>query len=517
MASIKASIYLIKEGEDCPSACIAAKDGVVEYEVPGIGTLFYKRSMTKTPPWVGSLFPELAENNELKTTSASAALIVPIEIENQPRLFALAFGYGRTLLAKSCYAERFGLKTVLNIVDGSALRKISRTTVAGNARKTAEQMPKRSSIDDFGIDVECDLLDGVTAALPDDVLCGGNATGSDALGVVIPSDIRKLPEFLRDIYGRYSTDAYKHNFPWVDNIASVKSREIIKQLNEMAVLLISDGSPDIWMAVPEVISWENVAGFRLAGLDGLRQDVLVEDLLVSLAGPLTEFDQLKRKKVKMVSSDDEVLSSWSAASCLYGEVELDGKKYCINSGKWYQVEKSFAERIEKTYQGCILSELVFPDCAVGAKENEYNRDLACSGDGRFALMDAKNIAFGGGQSKIELCDVLSDDGRFIHVKKYSGSSALSHLFSQGYVSTRLVKSDADFRAKASKEIWENNPGFDFQLDENSVKEVVFGIITKEEGDRPKLPFFSKVTFDAVRSNLVAMGARVSIKAIHLSE
>ena len=58
------------------------------------------------------------------------------------------------------------------------------------------------------------------------------------------------------------------------------------------------------------------------------------------------------------------------------------------------------------------------------REGDYNAALAASDKERYALMDAKNIPYGGGQSKIELCDVLSEDGRFIHIKKYSGSAVL---------------------------------------------------------------------------------------------
>ncbi len=515
MAKIKVSIYLIKQEIDCPAACIGIREEFYEHEAPGMGTLFYKQSTDRTPPWVVSFFPELAEDDELRTSSVSAVFIVPASVKGGQRLFALAFGYGRTMLDSSCYVERFGLKTVLNTVDPSALRKISRTTIAGNALKTAEQMPRRSTIDAFGIDIERDLLESVTAALPEGVLFGGGVTGADALSLSIPSDVVKLPTLLGDIYELYATDSYKDSFPWVDNIVLVKSKSIIERLNERVVRLIVDKSPDVWMAVPEVISWEYVAGFRFRGLEELRQDILIEDFLLSLREPLTEFGQIEHKQVCMVNSDGLTLSTWAAAKCLYGEVELDGCKYCINGGKWYEVEKGFAARIEKTYQDCALSELDFPDCPDDVREGEYNHALVESGDGRFALMDARNIKYGGGQSSIELCDVLTDDGRFIHVKKYAGSAPLSHLFNQGYVSTRLMKSDLDFRAKASKVLAENNPRFAVELKEDSVKEVVFGVITKDNEERPRLPFFSKVTFDAVRSNLVAMGTRVSVKAIHL--
>ncbi|RDB57551.1 DUF6119 family protein [Senegalimassilia anaerobia] len=518
MAKIKSSIYLLKPEVKQPEECIGPNKDVSKHETDNGGIVFYKRSVGKTPQWLTSFFPKLAELDELKTTSASAVYVIPVETEDGIRLFALSFGYGRTMLDESCYVERFGLKTLLNIVEDDSIRKITRTTVAGNALKTAEQLPKRSPIEDFGIDVERDLLNGVTAALPEDSPLSGNANGSDALSIGIPDDLKLLPDTLKTIYGRYVSDGYKAKFPWVDNIAAVKSKATIEKLNELAIRKIKEHSPDIWMAVPDVVEWEHIAGFKFPGLQELCQDIVIDDFLASLTNPLAEFEQLKSKKITAIGCDnDEAVAGWPASQCLYGEIELKGTKYCINGGKWYQVENSFAERIETSYRNCEVLELPFPKCEEGMRESDYNVTLAASDKGHYALMDAKNISYGGGQSKIELCDVLTDDGRFIHIKKYSGSAVLSHLFNQGYVSTMLVKSDAAFRNKASKILSETNPSFTSTLSPDSVKEVVYGIITKDDVDRPRLPFFSKVTLDAVRSNLLAMGAKVSVKAIHLSE
>ena len=80
-------------------------------------------------------------------------------------------------------------------------------------------------------------------------------------------------------------------------------------------------------------------------------------------------------------------------------------------------------------------------------EEKYNKRAAQECDS-LACMDRKLIAHGGGSSKIEFCD-LYDAGLLIHVKRYSGSSGLSHLFEQGIVSAVAFLSDADFRAKAS--------------------------------------------------------------------
>ncbi|MBK9589344.1 MAG: TIGR04141 family sporadically distributed protein [Sphingomonadales bacterium] len=70
-------------------------------------------------------------------------------------------------------------------------------------------------------------------------------------------------------------------------------------------------------------------------------------------------------------------------------------------------------------------------------KNAYNQDVAKELAGSFC-MDADLITHGGGHSKIEFCDVITAEKAFLHVKRYSGSAQLSHLFSQGVVSARAV-------------------------------------------------------------------------------
>jgi hypothetical protein len=57
--------------------------------------------------------------------NASAVWLVPVE----DRLFACAFGYGRTLIAPGTFEEDFGLKVTLNCVDPTKVHSIDRTTL----------------------------------------------------------------------------------------------------------------------------------------------------------------------------------------------------------------------------------------------------------------------------------------------------------------------------------------------------------------------------------------------------
>ena len=128
-------------------------------------------------------------------------------------------------------------------------------------------------------------------------------------------------------------------------------------------------------------------------------------------------------------------------------------------------------------------------------------------------MDRRNVYQGG--SPIEFCDIYSRDKQFIHVKKYNGSSVLSHLFFQGYVSAENFY-DLAYRQKANRLLSENFKVPETNTISASEYEVVFAIAKDnlEEGERPEIPFFSKVSFRSVSNRLKHYGFKVSIKGIN---
>lgn len=80
------------------------------------------------------------------------------------------------------------------------------------------------------------------------------------------------------------------------------------------------------------------------------------------------------------------------------------------------------------------------------------------------------------------------------------------------VSARLIKGDARFREEAQSTIDLIQQGA-FELTYDSIKEVVFAIISKFGQDKPQIPFFSKVALESVQLQLESMGIKVSIARI----
>jgi uncharacterized protein (TIGR04141 family) len=115
-----------------------------------------------------------------------------------------------------------------------------------------------------------------------------------------------------------------------------------------------------------------------------------------------------------------------------------------------------------------------------------------------------------GFTKVEFCDLASSAKHFVHVKRYSGSSELSHLFAQGIVPAELFLNVPEFREAVNEYLEPDhklaNPKS--QIDPTEY-EVVYAIISKSENEL-RLPFFSKVMLRHARRVLETMKFKVSL-------
>ncbi len=132
-------------------------------------------------------------------------------------------------------------------------------------------------------------------------------------------------------------------------------------------------------------------------------------------------------------------------------------------------------------------------------------------------MDQRNIVYGGSHSKIEFCDLYSNQREIFHVKRYGQSSALSHLFAQGLVSGELFQRDEHFRREVNRKLPvshrlespKDRPARDHFR-------VIFAIITDKPGAL-QLPFFSRLNLRHAASRLEMYGFRVAKAKIVVEE
>jgi len=506
MVKTNVSIYLIKD-----DVTKIIKDGLNKVEISSNKTLYFGTSIVTQPKWVNSFFLEALstdDSNKMKSTHSKAVLIVDLTVKDKKNRFALTFGYGSSYLEESVYVPRFGLRTVVNLIDDEEIRQIKKIDIAGSQKNSTEQMPVKSAIQDFGFNIETDLISGITGYSKYEGFTG-IVTGSDSFSMSIDDNIKSIDSYLIKLYNVYMQEKYKESFEWIDRIQPVKSKVLIERLDTLLLDSINKNELKFWMAVPENIEWNKILGFKYIKNE-ILDDIDIDKVLIAMNSNIENIAKLKRKKIYLVNVNDEYIKYWSAYNTLYGEIDIDDKHYCINAGKWYEIEKDYTIKIDKAYNDIEISDISFIDYD-HEDEKDYNKSFSETSE-NFILTDSVNIPFGGGYSRFELCDVLDIGNKLIHIKKYAGSAALSHLFNQGATTIEMIRESNDFIKVANTKIQSITDNMDFLIDRNKTYEIVYAIIC-QDNLRPNIPFFSKIAIKNAIRRINLLNYSVKIKSI----
>jgi uncharacterized protein (TIGR04141 family) len=504
-------------------------DGVQVRDLPSIdGKLYIGRFNAKEPKW----FPFVRNSVEgnlppLKNSTVSGVLF----FKAKGRLFAATFGFGRYLLKPDCYELDFGLKATLNTVDPDRLRSLDIRTFEEATVHTRRQTSRNSSLDAFSVDVQRDVLGAVTGE-PTEAKYGKKLAGRDALAVDVQMEVDGLPEYGARMIEAFQSDEYKERFDWVDHIRAVRDPEKLKALDEKLVEAINERDlGKMHLAPPEMLPSEEFPEFRYPGELGTddeppHSDLDIEECLRAIAKMQDveekdlklNVDDLKRLRIRQVLSDqDGDFERWPLYDCIAFEVEGDDAQYVLSAGDWFRVEKNYAadirQRAKKYAKGAYL-----PEAKGNEVEDDYNKRAAAEIGA--ALIDKKLAQPAGAKSGIEPCDLFTKDQEFVHVKRKTRSSKLSHLFSQGFVSAEAFLRDekfrADFRNAVKKAASKLATSITAERPETGKFAVVYAIITR----KPKggsiveaLPFFSQVNFVRAAEMLSNFGYRVVLTYI----
>lgn len=491
-----------------------ARPGADAIEVEGIGTFYKEASHPQPPSWIANFFgPTLGPGLGLISSSAKGVLLVRMPDGEEERIFAIIFGLGRHLLKEGVLEERFGLKVVLNSVDPDSLRSIDKTALGSIPKQSREQISREGGAANFGIDIEQDLVNSVTGRSRVK-LFGRTISGRDTLAASAKFHVGNVAEFLAEAFKQYKSEVYKERFDWIDQIKDVRSKATVDYLNSaLADRLKAADLEHIWMAPPDILEWADVKSFRyLRKRSTDVPDLDMAELLAAAGDAEITLDWLKTSQIILISakSDDEVVR-WPVYKCIYAEIEADGALHILNAGKWYQVAQDFTALVNEDFTSIPDNPIALPDY-VHESETLYNVAAASHLNGSHC-MDADLIVHGGGQSRIEFCDILTPDKKLLHIKRYSGSQQMSHLFSQGVVSAELFLSDPEFRQKVNDKLPNEHKLADPSARPNPADyEVVFTIISKSANPL-NLPFFSKISLRNARRRLRAYGFSVSKKKV----
>lgn len=514
------TVFLIKQAYKLVDQIVKTEncDAPVDVAIAGHGSgkLFVKKTPPMPPKW-SDLFKQHIDLKSLAVRGVSAAFFMEIG----GRCFVLAFGQGgRFLLKDDVTEERFGLICALNAVDPNTFRCVDVQSLDAIESHTRIQSGQETTPDQFGLNVEQDMLKAIVGA-PKNAALGNRMTGSDALSVSVRMDLSDLPSLLNAYREMFETDLSAEDHQWVNNISLTKNAATIAALEAaLNARLVAGKFEGIWLSIPEIIDWTTVKGFIYThGKSVIHPDINLQGFCSTVDAPIT-LDLLRERTVSCADADHKrTFKSWPVYKCLYAEVEHNGAMYVLNDGKWFSVAKDFVERTDKDYADVPMSKLALPEYN-GGGEGAYNESVALLNPATYDLLDdKKKVMHGGGHGQVEICDLLTLNRELIHVKMYGKSSVLSHLFAQGFVSGQLIQIDSEFRQKVKDQLSATHKA----LIDAAVKPaseaftIVYAIISDEPGAGMHLPFFSRVNLNNTRKILRGYGFKVELLKIPVND
>lgn len=504
---------------------LAPEGDVVSYQLDQRfefdGALYVKRTAEKRPKW-SEIVDTITgvEVSQIGNKSSSAVLF----LRSGNMLFAFTFGYGRYLINTSYFVQDFGLKTALNTLDHESLRSVDLHTLEDQPVQKKSQATRESEASVFGIDISRDVLRAVTGS-PKVGINFKNISGSDAMfSFGVDLEIEDLPSLASLIASYYENDDYKSRFSWVDNVRRVKEKILLDELDEKLVEAIKNKETSLVITLPEIGKWDSILGFSFTrSKSELSPTIQADTYLSRINEEKLSIESVKRDRL-YVFDVHENESDHSIYKCIYLEIQSALKTHVIFGGIWYEIDNTFMGRINSTLSQVEISDLEFPPIEIWKDgeelkiETEGDYNTRASNVHGYYLLDKKLIKSNKTTSSIELCDLLTPNKQFVHVKhRKGGSSGLSHLFAQGSVAAEIMLGDKEFRKSARTVLNQINPAARDIVPLNNLRSADFEIVFLILGDdnatvKDNLPFFSKVNLSRAYENLSQRGFSVKIAA-----
>jgi uncharacterized protein (TIGR04141 family) len=315
---------------------------------------------------------------------------------------------------------------------------------------------------------------------------------------------------------------YRQNFPFVDYLQVVKDDLVIFELEKVLRNHFQQRSTDkLLLAYPEIPDFEQIEQFKIwqGSDDDYLEEVDLSQLYRFLDNNGLGIDLDNTHFIGLDHNDQAVTKKYDLRDFVVFETVFSGTRYLLSLNRWFELAERYVDEVNIELRSIQeLNDGFLPPLRRGQREDEYNLDVANSRSD-IALLDKRNYPIGG-HSRIEVCDLLTQNSEFICVKKYNSSSTLSHLFDQGYVSSTLLNDDKDYREyilNVCQDKFGNLAFSENHLDKDHIS-FVFAIATNTPGPLAEnLPFFSKVNLIRTNKTIKRMGFDVKLYKIKITK
>jgi uncharacterized protein (TIGR04141 family) len=413
--------------------------------------------------------------------------------------FIVAFGHAWMKLEDSWLERDFGRRVALNAIPKDQVVEIKAEQVFAKWHLASERAPRASSAGEFGVEFDRDLVtvvEGIPKMKPS---LGKSVRGGTSLRLNLP--ISELGSVLDESSALFVSDAYKKDWPEIDNINPVKDDLLIAKLEQALDEDFANGlaKTRIVMFTPSQRKDESVlADSYVYGRLGASAPTSPYLLFNSWLGYLAKkqlkpsVSEAKASLLHIVDEDGNDIKTCSVFDCFGYEVSVGGCVFVLASGTWYEVAEDFLKRITETIKKISQQNTVLPAWNETDDEGAYN--TACGKTGPCLNCDAKNIFYGGGLSQFEFCDLVHLQGKTLYFAKIvSKSSGMSHLIEQVRRTAQLLFSvDGSYRKKVIALFNKHYPTVDVEWLKSRPRQGDWNLCMVSLGKpATKLPFFAK--------------------------
>lgn len=510
-------VYALRQNITDPDAALKP-DKSVESQVISkhglVGKVYFKYGKSHEPEWLpfvkqvaGDLIPEIKQRSPY----------VAVLVKGENRWYALTYGYGRSLLRQDSIEQDFGLTAVLNAVDPDELRVVDTNSLDSNPILQRTQIAQASPIGAFAVNTERDKVLAVSGRPEHDDTFGTNIQGRDAVKFRQKLDWANLPQVLKKLDDLGESDEYKTRFPWMGNLPLIRDRQKIAELEAELDRQLANGlSDDVILALPEIVDVDYAPLYKYPSSRHIPTDQISwTDYLATLRDPRSL--TVKRLKTSYVSclkdANGESFKSFQVHKCLILELELGQSRFLLCHGAWYEIDAEYLANLNADLDMLQSSILNLP--AYGhTSEDHYIGSICGTNPGDPYKFHKELVQYGGGQSKIELCDVLFNANYFVHIKRGNGSADLTHCFSQASVSMTLFLRDRHFRKALSDKF----PGHATILNPPTRPvggnySVVYAVVESRYKKPTDFPLFARIALRQSSEQLQAFGVSVYVDCV----
>lgn len=221
------TIFLLKSEQAAAVEAVLLKshDGALTLSPPLEGFFLPLPSAVREPHWLPIINSVVETPTPIILNGQSPAGLLVVRRESDT--FVVTFGHAWQLLKDEWLERDFGRRIAVNSIARDQLVEIKAEQVFARWHVASERAPRASSVDEFGVEFDRDLVAAVEGVTSEPLLAG-TIRGSTSLRVNVPfSDFAAVLDKSAVLF---KSDQYKKTWPEIDNVSPVRDQILTDRL-----------------------------------------------------------------------------------------------------------------------------------------------------------------------------------------------------------------------------------------------------------------------------------------------